>query len=199
MCRRWKCWNWFIKIFPIYSGQSRKHLDASWLEDQAIGNRTGHFTAKLPSLFVSCLHCSDIFSPGTPLHNLFITLVQCISYFPCLLNKDIDKSWWPFGDQEGAINALLRKSLHNYYLLTHDQYYLYPGYSIPYVQNNKWTICINEYGSHVGRVNRYQSQSNCWNRLHVMAICWVNVKYYEIWRLSYVIFTYLLVCEESSQ
>lgn len=117
--------------------------------------------------------------------------MQCISYFPCLLNKDIDKSWWPFGDQEGAINALLRKSLHNYYLLTHDQYYLYPGYSIPYVQNNKWTICINEYGSHVGRVNRYQSQSNCWNRLHVMAICWVNVKYYEIWRLSFVIFTYL--------
>lgn len=29
---------------------------------------------------------------GTPLHNLVITLVQQISYFPCLLNKDIDKS-----------------------------------------------------------------------------------------------------------
>lgn len=32
-----------------------------------------------------------------------------------------------------------------------------------------------------------------------MARCWVNVKYYEMRRLSFVIFTYLLVCEESSQ
>lgn len=122
MWRRWKWWNWFTKIFPIYSGQSRKLLDASWLEDQAIGTWTGTSQQS----FLPCLSAVFIVHryllTGTPLHNLVITLVQQISYFPCLLNKDIDKSWWPSDDLQMTLQwpcgVLLMPSKEKVFMIT---------------------------------------------------------------------------------